>query len=195
MERIRSDRTPAGRHYVRSHFPIPAATERLDIDGHGKRPLALSPHELRALRSRTTVLKLDGVGSNDMVFAAGNINYGGTLELVNISGSPLAAGIAEAVSSKTVVGVSPLIAGTPVRGMADACLAAIGVQSTAAAVAAHYGPALLDGWLVDTADASAVDAPELAGIAVRAIPLYMTDVAATAAIARSAIDLAQELSR
>ena len=93
------------------------------------------------------------------------------------------------------MGVSPLIAGTPVRGMAAACLAAIGVQSTAAAVAAHYGPALLDGWLVDTADASAVDAPELAGIAVRAIPLYMTDVAATAAIARSAIDLAQELSR
>lgn len=104
-------------------------------------------------------------------------------------------GVCEAVAAQTVVGVSPLIGGAPVRGMADACLAAIGVQSTAAAVAAHYGQALLDGWLVDTADASAVAAPGLAGIAVRAVPLYMTDVPATAAIAQAAIDLAQELSR
>lgn len=104
-------------------------------------------------------------------------------------------GVCEAVAAQTVVGVSPLIGGAPVRGMADACLAAIGVQSTAAAVAAHYGQALLDGWLVDTADASAVEAPGLTGIAVRAVPLYMTDVPATAAIAQAAIDLAQELSR
>ncbi len=40
----------------------------------------------------TTVIKLDGSGSNDMVQAAGNITYGGTLNLVNVSGSPLAAG-------------------------------------------------------------------------------------------------------
>jgi hypothetical protein len=40
----------------------------------------------------TTVIKLDGSGSNDMVQAAGNITYGGTLNLVNISGAPLAAG-------------------------------------------------------------------------------------------------------
>jgi len=102
-------------------------------------------------------------------------------------------GIAAAVSAKTVVGVSPIIGGAPVRGMADACLAAIGVPATAAAVAAHYGPRLLDGWLVDERDKTAVDAPELAGIAVRALPLYMTDLAATAAIARAALDLAEEL--
>jgi hypothetical protein len=39
-----------------------------------------------------TVIKLDGSGSNDMVQAGGNISYGGTLNLANISGSPLAAG-------------------------------------------------------------------------------------------------------
>jgi LPPG:FO 2-phospho-L-lactate transferase len=104
-------------------------------------------------------------------------------------------GIADAVAAKTVVGVSPLIGGAPVRGMADACLSAIGVRATAAAVAAHYGPGLLNGWLVDTADAGAVGAPELAGIAVRSLPLYMTDATATAAIAQAAIDLAVELSR
>jgi LPPG:FO 2-phospho-L-lactate transferase len=102
-------------------------------------------------------------------------------------------GIAEAVRAKTVVGVSPIIGGAPVRGMADACLTAIGVETSAAAVAAHYGPALLDGWLVDEQDKDAADAPELAGIAVRARPLYMTDVAATAEIAAAAINLAGQV--
>jgi LPPG:FO 2-phospho-L-lactate transferase len=103
-------------------------------------------------------------------------------------------GIADAVAAKTVVGVSPVIGGAPVRGMADACLAAIGVKTTAAAVAAHYGSALLDGWLVDTSDADAIGAAGLGGIAVRALPLFMTDATATSAIARAAVDLAGELS-
>jgi LPPG:FO 2-phospho-L-lactate transferase len=104
-------------------------------------------------------------------------------------------GIAEAVAAQTVVGVSPVISGAPVRGMADACLTAIGVDTTAAAVAAHYGAGMLNGWLVDTADANTAHASELAGIEVRAVPLYMTDVAATAAMATAAIELAAELTR
>jgi len=104
-------------------------------------------------------------------------------------------GIADAVRAKTVVGVSPIIGGAPVRGMADACLTAIGVETSASAVAAHYGRDLLDGWLVDTQDKDVVDAPELAGIAVRARPLYMTDVAAAAQIAGAAVELAEQVRR
>ncbi len=104
-------------------------------------------------------------------------------------------GIRAAVEAKTVVGVSGIIGGAPVRGMADACLTAIGVQTSAAAVAAHYGPALLNGWLVDEQDKAAADDPSLAGIAVRALPLYMRDVPSSAAIAQAAIDLAVELNR
>jgi LPPG:FO 2-phospho-L-lactate transferase len=109
-------------------------------------------------------------------------------------------GIRAAVAAKTVVGVSGIIGGAPVRGMADACLAAIGVETTAAAVAVHYGPALINGWLVDDQDKAAVekalgDDPAVAGIAVRALPLYMRDVPSSAAIAQAAIDLAKELAR
>ena len=104
-------------------------------------------------------------------------------------------GIEEAVRSQTVVGVSPIIGGAPVRGMADACLAAIGVQTSAVAVAAHYGAGLLDGWLVDDQDKDAVGSPELAGIEVRNRPLYMTNVATSAEIARAAVDLALEVRR
>ena len=102
-------------------------------------------------------------------------------------------GIREAVAAKTVVGVSPIIGGAPVRGMADACLTAIGVQTSARAVAEHYGADLLDGWLVDETDAE-VAATGVEGIAVRSRPLLMSDVEATAAIARAALDLAEELS-
>ena len=104
-------------------------------------------------------------------------------------------GIRDAVAAKTVVAVSGIIGGAPVRGMADVCLTTIGVETTAAAVAAHYGAELLDGWLVDEQDKAAADDPALAGIAVRALPLYMRDVPSTAAIAQAAIDLAQELAR
>ncbi|WP_327306439.1 2-phospho-L-lactate transferase [Streptomyces sp. NBC_01298] len=102
-------------------------------------------------------------------------------------------GIREAVAAATapVVGLSPIVGGAPVRGMADKVLAAVGVESTAAAVALHYGTELLDGWLVDTADADAVTAVEAAGITCRAVPLMMTDLAATADMARAALELAE----
>jgi LPPG:FO 2-phospho-L-lactate transferase len=62
-------------------------------------------------------------------------------------------------------------------------------------VAAHYGADLINGWLVDEQDKAAADDPALAGIEVRALPLYMRDLAATTAIAQATIDLAQELTR
>ena len=103
-------------------------------------------------------------------------------------------GIGAAVAAKTVVGVSPIIGGSPVRGMADACLAAIGVATSAAAVGAHYGSGLINGWLVDDQDKAAADDPALAGVEVRALPLFMRDLPATTAIARAALDLAAELA-
>jgi len=95
-------------------------------------------------------------------------------------------GIRGAVAAKTVVGVSPIIGGAPVRGMADACLTAIGVETSAQAVAEHYGAELLNGWLVAEEDA----ATSVDGITVQARPLLMTDLDATADIARAALDLA-----
>ena len=44
-------------------------------------------------------------------------------------------------SPAPVVGLSPIVGGAPVRGMADRVLAAIGVETSAAAVALHYGAA------------------------------------------------------
>jgi LPPG:FO 2-phospho-L-lactate transferase len=89
-----------------------------------------------------------------------------------------------------VVGVSPIVGGAPVRGMADACLQAIGVETSAAAVAGLYAD-FLAGWLVDTGDAPVGGDSRPV---VRARPLLMTDVDATAAIAADALGLAGELA-
>ncbi|MFZ3557929.1 MULTISPECIES: 2-phospho-L-lactate transferase [unclassified Streptomyces] len=107
-------------------------------------------------------------------------------------------GIREAIAEAgaPVIGLSPIVGDAPVRGMADKVLAAVGVESSAAAVAEHYGAGLLDGWLVDTVDEKAVERVEAAGIPCRAVPLMMTDpVEGTAAaeMAREALKLAEEV--
>jgi LPPG:FO 2-phospho-L-lactate transferase len=104
-------------------------------------------------------------------------------------------GIREAVraTSAPVVGLSPIVAGTHVRGMAAQMLTAIGVEVSAAGVAMHYGArtagGVLDGWLVDSSDEADVERVRNAGIRCHAVPLMMTDVETTAAMVRAAFDL------
>ena len=95
-------------------------------------------------------------------------------------------------SAAPVVGVSPLIGGAPVRGHADVCLSAIGVDSTTQAVAGLYAD-FLDGWLVDDADASAVGFD--ARLKVQTRPLWMHDLETAADIGGAALDLALKLRR
>jgi LPPG:FO 2-phospho-L-lactate transferase len=100
-------------------------------------------------------------------------------------------GIREALATTPapVVGVSPIIGGAPVRGMADACLPVIGVEVSAEGVGRHYGArsegGVLDGWLVDESDRATIR-----GVEVRRVPLFMTDDDATAAMVRSALEIA-----
>ena len=99
-------------------------------------------------------------------------------------------GIREAVleTPAPVVGVSGIVGGRPVKGMADACLAAIGVPADSASVAAHYGSrgegGILDGWVYETGD----PAPE--GIrASLATSTLMTDEAAAERLAQVTVGL------
>jgi LPPG:FO 2-phospho-L-lactate transferase len=95
-------------------------------------------------------------------------------------------------SAAPVVGVSPLIGGAPVRGHADACLAALGLESTTQAVAGLYAD-FLDGWLVDDADAPVLGFGPMLEVQTR--PLWMRDLDTAADIAGAALDLALKLRR
>jgi LPPG:FO 2-phospho-L-lactate transferase len=115
--------------------------------------------------------------SNPVVSIAPILAIGGMRDALVGAGAP-------------IIGVSPIIGGAPVRGMADKCLAAIDTPCTAAAVGGLYGArsagGLLDAWLVDTSDASAV----VDGVAVHPTPLWMTDEPTTAEIVRAALQSA-----
>jgi len=106
-------------------------------------------------------------------------------------------GIREALRAAPgrVVGISPIIGGRVVRGMADVCLTAIGVETSAAAVAAHYGArssgGLLDAWLMAEEDAASAADVEGLGIRPVVVPLWMRDAATSAALAEAALQTAE----
>jgi LPPG:FO 2-phospho-L-lactate transferase len=87
-----------------------------------------------------------------------------------------------------VVGVSPIIGGNPVLGMADKCLSALGLETSATSVAAQYGD-LLDAWLIADSDNDQVSAITNLGIKCESAPLLMTDDQAAKEIAAKAIGM------
>ncbi|MFF0367243.1 2-phospho-L-lactate transferase [Micromonospora sp. NPDC005087] len=128
---------------------------------------------------------LEAIGAADLVLIAPSN------PVVSVAPVLAVPGLREAVAGgpAPVVGVSPIIGGAPVRGMADRCLSVLGVECSAAGVGRLYGGraagGLLDGWLVAEEDAGTL-VPE---VTVRAVPLLMTDEAATAAMVRAAVEL------
>jgi LPPG:FO 2-phospho-L-lactate transferase len=156
--------------WVRLHAAVPAVR----IEPVGAAQARPAPGVLEALRDADVVV----LPPSNPVVSIGTI-----LQVPGIRDTLVA-------TSAPVVGVSPVIAGAPVRGMADACLAAIGVPTTAAAVAGLYAD-FLDGWLVAEED----EPPVRSGLEVRRRPLLMSSPQATADLAGATLDLALELDR
>ena len=145
-------------------------------------------HGLEA--SRPTPEVLAAIGDADAVLVAPSN------PIVSIGPIVAVPGMREALSAARapVVGVSPIIGGSAVRGMADQLLDGLGIEGTATGVAGHLGArahgGLLDGWLVDTEDADGVAAIESENIAARSVPLYMSDPETTRQLAADALELA-----
>jgi LPPG:FO 2-phospho-L-lactate transferase len=103
-------------------------------------------------------------------------------------------GITEALheTPAPIVGVSPIVGGKVVRGMAHRLLPSVGAEVSAAGVARHYG-GLLDGWVMDTVDADAVDdlPPGIDGVITDTM---MDDVEVAAALAQTCLDLGADIA-
>jgi LPPG:FO 2-phospho-L-lactate transferase len=155
--------------WVRLHAGVPAR-RILAIGMDAAKP---APGVLEAIRDADVVLLPP---SNPVVSIGTILSVPGVRDAIRGTRAP-------------VVGVSPIIGGSPVRGMADACLSALGLETSAAAVAGLYAD-FLRGWLVAPADASGA-VP--AGVVQAAVPLLMSDLDATARIAGEALALAASL--
>lgn len=135
-------------------------------------------------------------GVLDAIDAADVIVLAPSNPVVSIGPILAVPGIREALRSARaqVVGISGIIGGAPVRGMADACLRAIGVDSSASGVALHYGArsadGVLDAWMIDEQDADQADAIRSAGIRVATEQTLMDDPMAGARLAAAVLALA-----
>ncbi|WP_104432030.1 2-phospho-L-lactate transferase [Kineococcus xinjiangensis] len=159
--------------WVRLHAKVPA----LRIEPLGAAAARPAPGVLEALSDADVVVLPP---SNPVVSIGTILQVPGVRDALRATTAP-------------VVGVSPVIGGAPVRGMADACLAALGVPSTAEAVAGLYAD-FLDGWLVAEADAFEPGGAHGGRLRVLPRPLLMSGPDATAALARAALDLGLALS-
>jgi LPPG:FO 2-phospho-L-lactate transferase len=97
-----------------------------------------------------------------------------------------------------VVGVSPIVGGRVVRGMAHRLLPAVGAEVSARGVARHYGGrgdgGLLDGFVLDERDADQRPDVDDLGIVTAVTETMMDDPEAAAALARTCLDLAARVA-
>jgi LPPG:FO 2-phospho-L-lactate transferase len=191
---------PASDDRVETHVVIDAPPSGGSAPGQGRRAVHFQEYWVRLHAPDAEAVVFVGAenakpapGVLDAIADADVIVLPPSNPVVSIGAILAIPGVREALvaASAPVVGVSPIIGGSPVRGMADKMLAAIGVETTARAVATFYGPELLDGWLVDERDVADAEAVSAAGIACRSVPLLMTDAPATAEMARQALELAE----
>ena len=100
-------------------------------------------------------------------------------------------GIRDALSERRdrAAGVSPIVGGAPVRGMADKLLPAVGVEVSAAGAASFYR-GLIRGWVIDEVDRSSAGAVERQGFDVVVAPTLMVDDDAAEVVARAVLRLA-----
>jgi LPPG:FO 2-phospho-L-lactate transferase len=101
-------------------------------------------------------------------------------------------GIRDALTAAPVVGVSPIVGGRVVRGMADRLLPAAGAETSAIGVARLYAD-FLDGWVIDAVDADAAPAVRNLGVEVVVTDTIMRTVEIATAVARTAVDLGSAL--
>jgi LPPG:FO 2-phospho-L-lactate transferase len=102
-------------------------------------------------------------------------------------------GIREALAARArdVVGISGIVRGAPLAGMADKLMPVAGVEVTAAGAAAFYA-GLLGSWVIDEADRGLAARIEATGVRVGVTDTIMRDDAASEALARFALDRLRE---
>ncbi len=179
--------------WVRLRASVPATGfTSVGVDGSAQ-PVAPAPGVLDALRDADAVLlpPSNPVVSTGTVLGAppggwrapGPLGVTGVREALRDGGAPVA-------------GVSPVLGGRVVRGMADACLAALDVPATALGVGALYAD-LLDAWLVDDDADGELDGTTVPGGRGRVLarPLLMSSPQAAADLAGAALDAALAVGR
>ncbi|MBA3551737.1 MAG: 2-phospho-L-lactate transferase [Actinobacteria bacterium] len=176
-------------------------TTRLGVLDEAGRPLDLHFQEYwvrRGGRDRVKNVRFDGA---DRARAAPGVleSLAGADAVLFCPSNPIASigpilavpGVRDALARRrtSVAGVSPIVGGAPLRGMADRLLPAAGVEVSAAGVAEHY-EGLLGGWVIDERDAAMAARIRVRGVRVAVTDSIMVDDGAAERLARVALRVA-----
>ena len=104
-------------------------------------------------------------------------------------------GVKEALhrTQASVVAVSPIVGGSPIKGPADRLLKAIGVEVSARGIASLYSD-FCKGMIFDEQDVEQLDAIKKLGYQTSVLDTLMVDQAKSEAAALAAVRLAENLS-
>ena len=93
-----------------------------------------------------------------------------------------------------IVAVSPIVGGAAIKGPAAKMMRELGVEVSALGIARHYGK-LIDGWVIDRADALLGPAIEASGCAVTVTDTIMRNRLGAKRLARAVVAFARRLAR
>jgi LPPG:FO 2-phospho-L-lactate transferase len=146
--------------------------------------------EVKAVRYEGAASARPGPGVLDAITSADAIVVCPSNPVASIGPILAVPGVREALERRRdrIVGISPIVAGRPLAGMADRLMPVAGVEVTAAGAAECYR-GILGAWVIDEADRGLAQRIESSGIRVAATDSIMTDDAKAEALARVALEL------
>jgi LPPG:FO 2-phospho-L-lactate transferase len=189
-----------GRMGVAAHL-LPMSDDRVEtrveVDGpDGPEDLSFQEWWVgRQAREKVRHVRFEGIerarpapGVLDALAAADGIVVCPSNPVVSIAPILAVPGVVEAVQAATCgkVAVTPIVAGTPVRGMADKLLPAWEVEVSARGVAGLYAD-LVDAFVLDLLDAGQAEDVTALGLRAVVAPTIMHTVEDAAALAKAAL--------
>jgi LPPG:FO 2-phospho-L-lactate transferase len=176
-------------------------TTRIDVVDDAGRSLDLHFQEYwvrRAGAGEVKAVRFEGVGDArpapgvlESIASADAVLLCPSNPVVSIGPILAVPGIRDAVAARRgrVAGISPIVGGAPVRGMADRLMPAAGAEVSAAGAADCYA-GLLAGWVIDEVDRDLRARIDATVPRVAVTDTIMDDDARAEALARTALDLA-----
>ena len=182
-----------------SDEPVATVIDSMDDDGSGRTDPFQVYWVKRGARDEVKGVRFEGIararpapGVLEAIEAADAIVVCPSNPVVSVAPILAVSGVRDAVAARRerAAGVSPIVGGAPVAGMADRLMPAVGLEVSALGAASAYR-GLLNGWVVDERDADLAPRIEnVLGMRVAVTDTIMTDDAVAERVAATALELA-----
>jgi LPPG:FO 2-phospho-L-lactate transferase len=178
---------PMSDERVETRLDVVASGEQLDLHFQEYWVRRGGRDDVKAIRFEGVEAASPAPGVREAIEAAEAVVICPSNPVVSIEPILAVPGIRAAVAGKRVVGISPIVGGRPLAGMADRLMPVVGLEVSAVGAARAYED-LLDAWVIDEADARlAGRVREELGIDVVVTDTVMRDDDVAEQVARAAI--------